>query len=294
MATGNIVCSQCGKEYIWQQQLAGHDVRCTCGHVMPVPSAAPQTDSVYALAPSDEVSPAARTARVNLDDSLFQLPCPMCGRPIEFGGVVCVGCGYNVKTGEYTKKPHGPVPAHTAFDAPTPATVNRPATASPYVPPAAPARHLPDEPRQAVVLRYLAILAVLLLVATAFLAFRGNRSSAPTAVAGLTAEDAEIESKLKQTATTEAREWLARDEQRLLGRYNQRQAQAKIDEIYRAGAQKVCVLGGRFVMSVVVEVPDKVEDRKRLFEWQKQHHESIGETVTLDSGQKYIYITMPR
>src|SRR5262245_51030435 len=99
MSVSNIVCPSCGKEYTWQAQLAGHTVRCTCGQVMPVPAIAVETDSVYALAPAEDAQFARGGSAPLLDSDDVGLPCPSCGQPIEFGGVLCKFCGYNVKTG---------------------------------------------------------------------------------------------------------------------------------------------------------------------------------------------------
>jgi hypothetical protein len=120
------------------------------------------------------------------------------------------------------------------------------------------------------------------------------KSTPAAGTESLSPDDAAIHEKLQSEGTLEAKVWLEKDEQRLLGRYNQKQAQAKIDEMYRAGAAKVSILPGRFVMSVVVELPTKPDLRKRFFDWQQEHHGAIGETVTFDTGQKYIYVTMPR
>jgi len=292
MSIANIVCSNCGKEYIWQQQLAGHTVRCTCGQVMPVPSMAPQTDSVYALAPSEDAKPLQRTARSNLDDSQFQLPCPACGQPIEFGGVVCTACGYNVKTGEHMpRKPSVPIQLGTAEQVIAPAPI---LNVPPYAVPSAPTRNAREETRRDVIMRYVGIVAVLLLLIAIVFATKRFTASKPVGTENLTPDDAAIFEKLQGGAALEAREWLEKDPQRMLGAYNARQGTAKVEEMYRNGAAKVTCLAGRFVMAVVVELPAKREDRKKFFDWQKEHHESIGETVTTDSGQKYLYITLPR
>jgi hypothetical protein len=73
-------CPACGKRYRWKPELAGRSAKCGCGAKLVVPAEAP-------------VEPAAQPDEV-------QSKCPSCSAPLASGAVLCVNCGYNLKTGQ--------------------------------------------------------------------------------------------------------------------------------------------------------------------------------------------------
>lgn len=281
MAVANIVCPSCGKEYTWQQQLAGHTVRCTCGQVMPVPSSSTETDSVYQLAPSEDAKPMRAMVAIESEDEP-SLPCPSCGNPIEFAGVVCTACGYNVKTGLHSKpmsngfepiEPHKPPPQVVPqFGVP--------------IPP--PHKQVEDETRRDVLMRYASIVVVLLVLVGVVWAVKALRTPAAAN------EDVVVAQKIESGEALEVIQWLGADKERSLGRYNKNESDAAVGDIYRAGATRVWCFGARNAMAVHAEVPPEPEKRAKFFDWYKRYHAGIGETAVSDSGQKFVRITIPR
>ncbi|MDW8261463.1 MAG: hypothetical protein RMJ35_02965 [Phycisphaerales bacterium] len=311
MSIANIICPACGKEYAWQQQLAGHTVRCTCGQVMPVPAVAVETDSVYALAPAEDrqfVRPVSAGSGAPETDDLA-LPCPSCRQPIPFGGVVCPACGYNVKTGLHDpgainpsavgtpaswQVPTGEAPAPEGEPQPAPVLHHPVVTKLPQfgIPPPAPKREFPAETRQEILKRYFTILgaiAGLIVLVAVFRAFRS--SSAP---ADMHPEDAVILRKLQSDLTLEPLRWLDVDPERRLGRLTRAEAKAWIDSIYREGAKNLWCYGPRGRPELYAEPPppEDVEARARFFRWYEDYCGSIGVAAMPDVGQKYLRIEL--
>jgi hypothetical protein len=79
----------------------------------------------------------------------------------------------------------------------------------------------------------------------------------------------------------------------MMGGWNRRQAEAKIDEWYQLGAKKVSCFGPRMAIWVAIELPDEPEKRAKLFEWQKKWNEERNERIRTDNGQKYLAIRLP-
>jgi hypothetical protein len=80
-------CPACGKQYKWKPEMAGRTAKCACGAKLTVPATAP----VAASAPSSAPAPApSKTGRA----------CPNCKSALPAGAVLCVNCGYNLKTGQ--------------------------------------------------------------------------------------------------------------------------------------------------------------------------------------------------
>ena len=77
-------CPSCGKQYRWKPELAGRSAKCPCGAKVVVP----QTMAA-ASAPAPTPEPAKRANA-----------CPSCGKSLEAGAVLCIACGYNLKTGQ--------------------------------------------------------------------------------------------------------------------------------------------------------------------------------------------------
>jgi hypothetical protein len=65
--------------------MAGRSAKCACGAKIVVPQAAPPMPAPVAAVPE-------------LAQKLAK--CPSCSKSLEPGAVLCVACGYNVKTGQ--------------------------------------------------------------------------------------------------------------------------------------------------------------------------------------------------
>jgi DNA-directed RNA polymerase subunit RPC12/RpoP len=112
-------CAACGKEYRWKPELAGRKAKCACGAAIVVPAERPAAGPAPApLKPpaAPPVAPPAARA-VPAPDAALPPPappptpapevkpspgaaCPSCGAPLAANAVLCVNCGYNLKTGK--------------------------------------------------------------------------------------------------------------------------------------------------------------------------------------------------
>src|SRR5438094_5268851 len=99
--SGRFTCDGCGKSYRWKPELAGKKAKCKCGSTMTVPAEDPARAGagvddleadLYALAEdanSKKHQPASTALR-----------CPGCGGEMAPGAVVCVSCGYDMRSGK--------------------------------------------------------------------------------------------------------------------------------------------------------------------------------------------------
>jgi hypothetical protein len=127
-------CASCGKEFRWKPEIAGRKAKCKCGQTLTVP-ATPPAPKVAApapniVAPSPEPNPldwsdepAADYAAAPPAPAASGPRCPSCGAGLPANAVLCVNCGYNLKTG---KKIGGvasaaPAAASASLAAPAPA-----------------------------------------------------------------------------------------------------------------------------------------------------------------------------
>ena len=107
-------CPTCGKSYRWKPEMAGRSAKCGCGGKLVVPAERPAPPSNgAAAATASKVAPpapapapqAAAQARPSLLSPRPVKPaapagpaCPWCSKPLAEGAVLCVNCGYNLKT----------------------------------------------------------------------------------------------------------------------------------------------------------------------------------------------------
>jgi hypothetical protein len=96
-------CDGCRKSYRWKPELAGKKVKCKCGHpiVVPIPAPEPpqavESDDPFA----DALAAAADAEERGAYEVAQDAPrCPGCIQPMAQGAMVCVHCGYNLKTGK--------------------------------------------------------------------------------------------------------------------------------------------------------------------------------------------------
>ena len=125
-----VVCHACGKKYKWNEQYAGRKIKCSCGATFRMVRAAPvaPTESLLSDPKPDQQEPAL-TDLIDLESSVQKTPpplpsrstddgllevagsppplpsadtpshCPKCSAPLARGAVICVSCGFNLKTG---------------------------------------------------------------------------------------------------------------------------------------------------------------------------------------------------
>jgi type II secretory pathway pseudopilin PulG len=119
MAAGKFSCDGCGKSYSWKPELAGRRVKCKCGQAMSVPATDPAAaaaddlpDGFADFAALGDGAPSGRHDDDGAHAAVAAPParakggaakCPTCGRAIDAGAVICVGCGTNLKTGKKLK-----------------------------------------------------------------------------------------------------------------------------------------------------------------------------------------------
>ena len=122
-------CPACGKQYTWKPELAGRRAKCKCGQAIQVPAAPPGSAAgskppaeseahpaakapappppprAMAKSPAPAPAPAPAPGAVNsagpADATGGDSRCPSCGQPLAAGAVICVGCGFNLKTGKH-------------------------------------------------------------------------------------------------------------------------------------------------------------------------------------------------
>ncbi len=84
----------CGARYRWTDDRAGRHVRCSCGRVLRMPPAPPADDvdaGDFVIQPPPPKS----------DDDLRA--CPACAELLAPGSVLCMNCGFDVRTGAITR-----------------------------------------------------------------------------------------------------------------------------------------------------------------------------------------------
>jgi hypothetical protein len=92
----------------------------------------------------------------------------------------------------------------------------------------------------------------------------------------------------------ELKKWLADNtrQQRMVMGMNERQADAYADKLYKMGAKRVLAYGNMMTTVLGVELPADPEQRKALFKYQAEWHESMMVPVQKDEGQSYILLRM--
>ncbi len=114
-----VVCHACGKKYKWNEKYAGRKIKCSCGAVFrmvraggddPIADAPPTPKSDPKAQPESDPAPPplpSNEGLLELEGTPPPLPpthqtdnrCPKCDAELDNGAVICVSCGYNLKTG---------------------------------------------------------------------------------------------------------------------------------------------------------------------------------------------------
>ena len=109
-------CPSCSKEFNWRQEIAGKKAKCKCGLVIDIPAAPPppplpppdvdpfdNPDYMYDFADEPAKSQKSAEALPPLPTHVDLQSCPNCGGNIPPGGIICLACGFNTKTGRKHK-----------------------------------------------------------------------------------------------------------------------------------------------------------------------------------------------
>jgi hypothetical protein len=110
-------CPTCGKSYRWKPEMAGRSAKCGCGGKLVVPAerpappsngaatapkVAPATPAPAPARPPVSAVPQAKPSLLSPRPVKAAAPagpaCPWCNKPLPEGAVLCVNCGYNLKT----------------------------------------------------------------------------------------------------------------------------------------------------------------------------------------------------
>src|SRR5204863_8395865 len=169
-----------------------------------------------------------------------------------------------------------------------------PATAAPTLAP--PPSISTPRPRRAVanessghgkIIAISVIAVVLVIGAIVGLKMFGGKPKVP-----MKGNDAAIVEQLNDENGTEARKWLGQNPSRMVMGLSRKQAEYRVDELYRMGAKQVMCMGGVVSTTLAVELPTDPAKRKELFDWAKKWHNEMGEKADVDVGQNWLMIKM--
>ncbi len=116
-------CPQCTRRFRWKEEIAGRKTRCKqCQTVIKIPDApeAPEADPVddYGLvagenAPDGPAGDAEKYEPIDHDGH-----CPQCNSDIAISAVLCLNCGFDLRSGEAIQTEVQEVPAEDESEAP--------------------------------------------------------------------------------------------------------------------------------------------------------------------------------
>jgi hypothetical protein len=94
-------CPACGKSYRWKPEFAGRSAKCACGAKLVVPSDAPSTPAAAGIPLAPETKQPATPQRITpTTQADAENKCPSCSASLAADAILCVNCGYNLKTGK--------------------------------------------------------------------------------------------------------------------------------------------------------------------------------------------------
>lgn len=298
-------CGACGKTYGWKAELAGKRVKCKCGQVMTVPQAieppAPAEDpmaGLYDLVPDDPpaearprkaaaAAPAAATGAAVGD---VGVRCPSCKSAMQPGSVLCVSCGFNLKTGKKLGTAIGGSDAPQTVARPAPAVLPGGVMVPPRLGPKSmqKANHEYDKESQKrmIMLGVGAVVLVGLLVGGIMVMNKMNPSEQ------LTPYDKEVQAKLDDMRAIPIDEWMEYPRFGIAGGHDKKKARAMADEMIEAGAMQVLMPQSPGSMWMVAVLPKEPEKRAKVFDYVNKYHTS-GDPMARrlqDEGQKYLQL----
>ncbi len=111
-AIASKLCTVCGVDCAGRPRVKDQQGRYMCQECFDRAKAAKQVQTAPPVRAVAAPAPVAKAPEVNLNDNSFLLDmgksaasgkaqsCPECGRAITEGTVICIGCGYNLKSGK--------------------------------------------------------------------------------------------------------------------------------------------------------------------------------------------------
>jgi hypothetical protein len=287
-------CDSCGKQYPWKPELAGKKAKCKCGALISIPAQAPAR------------TPVAVAAAAPVDESQGYR-CPACKGDLTPGQAICVGCGYDLRTGQYVNTQVGG--DDEAKAAPTPKKKKKKVAAAGAgggggkpsatgwvgVSKSAREKRAETEKDNSRTIKQVVIALVLCVVVVGvvfggkfiFKAVSGKKVADPN----LKGQDAEAMRLLDENQPMEAKAFIESHKSRMLGMtWTQAKALLKIQQWYDMGAVKVLVPSdGLIARVVIIELPEDKEKRQALINWQAVNEDEQGHILTVkDEGQKYV------
>jgi DNA-directed RNA polymerase subunit RPC12/RpoP len=305
-AQAKFSCPSCGRQFTWKPELAGKGAKCKCGATITVPAkpqaAAPARAPAAAAAPAaDEGNPldgydfstaeaAPKKAAAAPADAALR--CPSCGGTMLPGAVICVTCGFNLKTGKrMSTVMGGPDPDAAAAAAPRPGGPGLPM----YPTTSRPARAESQRDVGAIVKLVAIPLVLVAVIGGAVFGYKklaGEKDTGPAL-----GDDREVRAMIKDDGATELKQWLKEGNTRMVTGMTREQADGLADRLYEMGAKKVIAFGGVMTMTIAVELPDAAvpenkDKRKAIFDWYKRKYEETLPVASRkrDVGQQWLLV----
>lgn len=291
-------CEGCGKSYAWKPELAGKKAKCKCGTVMLVPQTEPgrddELDGLYDLA-EDDPPPrrraTAQPATAAAAGGASAMRCPSCQSTMEAGAVICVACGFNLKTGSKMNTAIGGGDSIPPIAPPAAVSAGTRAAAAAIPPGIRPVQMKPAKydyeqgnQKKMLVMGGLAIVLVGGLVA-AFLMLRDAPAAEP-----MLGDDAAIIAQMKDEKAIPVVELL--DKGRLVSGMTISQAKRYVDRLKEMGAVEVFGADRHMTRYLVIELPTDPALRKELFDYENRWHTEMHQKGAKDVGQKYLKLSM--
>jgi hypothetical protein len=295
-ALPQLMCKVCGKVLPAQAVMSarkGHAAKCECGAAVRL-SAVPMKQSVanQAVGPRGGGGSPAQATRApskakpmvvaGLEEDSYR--CPSCNAAMAPGTVLCVGCGFNLNTGQHLAASRG----KTAAAKPSPGAKR---AASAFGVPAPHRMATVTEDRTGQINQVLIAVAGMLLLLGAVMGGRlaWNHFNRPTNYLG---DDGKVAELMDDSGGTEIHAWFAQDPSRLAGGYSATQATALADSLQHMGARQVLAFGSRMTRVLAIELPDNPEQRKALFARENEYELQHFEKPSKDVGQHYLLMNL--
>lgn len=109
-----VTCEHCQRAYAWQEKYAGKKVRCKCGQAIRFPAKRPSEDEIslnldsgidldLGAMPEGAIHPPMSLSASKKPKQSGKPICPSCYEAVRKGAVICVACGFNIKSGSKIK-----------------------------------------------------------------------------------------------------------------------------------------------------------------------------------------------
>ena len=187
------------------------------------------------------------------------IQCPHCGASLPGSAILCVRCGFNLKT--HQRVGSAPIPQKSRYQVENSGSGKK--------------------------VGVIVLFAILLAGSIAAVLFFGKNRT-PKSTLG---DDPYVEEQLGDGATNDLDKWLAASPNRMVLGMSHTQAQGLADSWKQRGAKRVIGFGAGVTLSLGVELPDKPEQRKYFFEWANEHRDWSKPPVK-DIGQKWLLMHM--